>query len=199
MSKMKKVFSIISAAIAVMIIALLVTLSLVKRNFALSIDNPSKIMIYNRSATAFENGFEEGSTKYNEALKKFKEITNLSIFDWLIHENTLEYKPSQDVDNGFSKYSSDMKTEYVAVEMLFTGENNQQDIIVSVDGATKVVSFDCIMVILPLNNSFSDIVVYYSLGSSNYNEQYKLCEPIILKGRAGVFVDYVNSLTEKSN
>lgn len=196
MSKMKKVFAIIAASISALVIVLLVTLCFIKQNHALEIGSPYKVMVYNRSTTAIDNGFERGSEKYSKSMEKFKEVTNLSIFDWLIHENSLEIMPGQDVDGNYATFSTDMKTEYVAVEMLFDSSASQ-DIIVNVDGATKVVSFDCIIVILPTNNNYSDIVIYYSLGSSRQDEQYKLCQPIIIKGRAGALVDFANSLVKE--
>ena len=194
MIKMKKIFAIISSVFAVAICILLVTLSFVRKNVTLGIGDPYMIMVYNKSTTALEGGYQKGNEKYNKVLEKLNEVTNLTLFDWLLHENSLNITPSQDLDNQFSQYSTDMKSEYIAVEILFSGDNHQQDTVVTVNGNTKVVSYDCIIMILPTNNNYSDIVVYYSLGSPNQDEQYKVCQPIILKGRAGSFIKFVSTL-----
>lgn len=197
---MKKIFSIVTAVMVVAVITLLVTIACVKKNVPLECGEPYRIMVYNHSSTAIKSpsgdtGFEKGDEAYDQILSKLNEATNLSILDWLVHENTLDLAPSQDLDNKFSKYSTEMKTEYIAIELWFANDNAQQDLVVWIDGDSKVVSFDHIILIIPTdNNNYNDIVAYFSLGSNDWETQYRSCQPVVFKGRAGALVDYIKTL-----
>ncbi len=198
---MKKIFSIITAVFGITIITLLVTLACVKKNVPLGNGDPYKIMVYNHSTTALKSsitddpGFTKDDKEYAEILKKLNKTTTLSLLDWLVHENTLDLHPTQDQKKIYSSYTTEMKTEYIAIELWFANENAQQDLVVFVDGNSKVISYDRIILVLPTDdNAYNDIVAYFSLGSSDPEKQYKSCEPVVLRGRAGELVKFIKSI-----
>ncbi len=197
---MKKIFSIITAVFAVAVTVLLTTLACVKRNVPLNNGQPYRILVYNHSTTALKSlktgevGYSKEDSEYSEILNKLNSTTTLSLFDWLIHENTLNLAPSQDLNKTFSSYTTEMKSEYIAVELWFAGENAEQDVVVWIDGVSKVISYNRIILIIPSTNNYSNIVAYFSLDSNDWESQYKSCQPIILKGRAGELVSYIKTL-----
>ncbi len=191
---MKKVFSIISACLIVAIISLLICLSVIKKNVNLNLGMPEAIIIYNKSQTPKKSGgYKSSDEEYNKILETYNNITNLTLFDWLIHSSTLDIMPTQDVNSTYANYNTDIINNNIALEFIFSGDNAQQDVLLRIDGDTKVISFNAILFIIPSNNSYSNIVAYYSLGA-NKEEGYRNCQPIIFKGRAGKFVDLVESL-----
>lgn len=194
---MKKVFSIISALIMVAVASLLISLSVIKKNVNLDLGQPETILVYNKSINPTKTGgYKTSDKEFNQILNSFNNITNLSLFDWLIHNASLDIMPSQDVNAVYTKYNSDFKNDFLALEFVFGGDNAQQDVILRIGEDTKVISFSAILFIIPENNEYGDIVAYYSLinGTSERENSYRTCDPIIFKGRAGEFINVVKNL-----
>lgn len=206
---MKKIFSIITVVFCVMVITLLTTLACVKKNVPLEIGKPYRIMVYNHSTSAYQSstdkqaGFVKEDIEYSKVLNEINGMTNLSLFDWLLNENTLNVHPSQDLDGRFAKYLTEMKSQYVAVELWFANPNNesnasvQQDLVVWYNGSSKVISFDRMIMIIPTDgNEYNTVVCYFSIDSQDPESQYKTCSPILLKARSENLVKYIKSLSK---
>lgn len=205
---MKKIFSISTAVFCVLVIALLVTLACVKKNVPLETGTPYRIMVYNHSTSAYQSktdkqaGFVKEDEEFSKLLNEINGMTNLSLFDWLLNENTLDLHPSQDLDGRFAKYGTEMKSQYVAVELWFANPNNdpnvtvQQDLVVWCNGSSKVVSFDRMIMIIPTDgNEYNTVVCYFSLDSQDAESQYKTCSPILFKARSEKLVKYIKSIS----
>lgn len=193
---MKKVFSIISACLAGLVVVFVVCTCLIKTNIPLEYGKPKFITVYNQSTTAIgSTEFQSGTDNYNKVLKELKNVTNVSIFNRLVNGGTLTDKPQQDLDNKLSSWSTEMKLKNIVVELTF---DKQQDAVVYYDGNSKVVSYWCLLYVIPLNSDFNEIIIYYSTTNDSTNSakenSYKECSPIVLNGMSGEFKKFVRNL-----
>lgn len=193
---MKKVFSIISACITGLIIVFVICACVIKTNIPLEYGNPMQITIYNQATTSIGGkDFKEGSKYYNAILKELNNVTNVSMFNRLVNGDSLTDKPQQDLDEKISKWSTEMKLENIVVELIF---DKQQDAVVYYDGSSKVVSYWSLLYVIPLNEAYNEIILYYATTNSTENSarenSYRECDPFILKGMSGDFKSFVNKL-----
>lgn len=99
---MKKLFSILTAVFTVAVIVLLVTLSFVRQNVTLGLGEPYRILVYNHSTTASKSGgYTSADKEFSQIMEKVNTVSNLTLFDWLLHENRLDNKPTQDLERGY--------------------------------------------------------------------------------------------------
>ena len=191
---MKKVFISISAVFMVVVIALIISLSTINKNVTIEYDKPSVIRVYNESTNPTKNeGYTSQNTQYKEINSLINKMTNMSLFNRLVKLKTLDTKLELSKDGTFAKYSPDLKTKNIVVELDF---ENEQDVIVYDDGHTRVVSFWCLAFVVSKEKGFADIVVYYSTTNSSdaRDESYAKSEPIVLKGYANKLIEYVETL-----
>lgn len=196
---MKKIFSIISACLAGLIVVFIVCTSLIKTNIPLEYGDPKFITVYNQSTTAIgSTEFQSGTDNYKKVLKELNKVTNVSMFNRLVNGGTLTDKPQQDLDNKLSTWSTEMKLKNIVVELTF---DQQQDAVVYYNGDSKVVSYWCLLYVIPLNTDYNEIIIYYATTNDSTNSakenSYKECSPIVLEGMSGDFKKFVKNL-EKS-
>ena len=191
---MKKIFSIISAVICGLVIVFISTLSFIKTNVAIIQNNPVSIYVFNESTTATKaNGYTKDNAEFNEILKKLKKVSSVSIFTRLVNQTDATPKVEQDLNGTFTSYSTDIKQENIVIELVY---DNQQDIVVYVGEDTRVISYFCLSYVIPVNNKFADVVIYYATTNSDdsKNESYASCDPLVIKGKAGSFQKFVDKL-----
>ncbi len=179
---MKKLFSIISASICVLVLVFILVISFVKVNINLETDDPYMIYVYNKSSVAMSSeGYKAGTNEYEKVLDGVNKTTSLSIFKRLVNKTKLNSKIEIDLEGKISKYSTDMKQKYIVVEMIY---DKQQDVIVYSNGISRVVSYYASLFIVQPDNEFADIIVYYSTtnDSTKKDSYYASCSPLILNG-----------------
>lgn len=189
---MKKIFTIATACISAAIFIFLLAMGIIKRNVRFSYSPPETINVYNCSGSPTQaNGYTQDDSVYNDILKQMEESTNLSLLEWLLGCNSITTQVTQDVAEDYVTYNPDMRTENLAVELVFS---TPQDVIVTIDSNTKVLELWCLMFIMPVTDSFTDIVVYFSTtkDSSNRIASYQTYRPILLKGKTKNIYKYVN-------
>ena len=139
-----------------------------------------------------ENGYTVEDKEYDKVLKNLKKVSSVSIFTRLVNKTSLTAGVEQDLDGDFVKYSTALKQKNIVVELIY---DRQQDVIVECDGHTKVVSYYCLSYVIPVTEKFSDVVVYYATTNGDGKDNsYAACQPFVLKGEAGNFMDFVKSL-----
>lgn len=190
---MKKIFSITTACVSGVILIFLLVMGVVKRNVRFEYSQPVTISVYNKSTNPTKaNGYSKDDSEYTDILNQLNNVTNLSLLEWLLGCNSITTTVSQDLDQNFATYKTDMLVENLAIELVF---ENEQDAIVTIDGNTKVLSFWCAMFIFPNTNSFTDVIVYFSTTSSTTNRvaSYQTYRPITMKGKTKNIYNYVNN------
>ncbi len=191
---MKKVFISISAVIMVVVIALIISLSQIKKKVTLEYDNPSVIRVFDESTNPTKNeGYKSSDEQYSEILKKLNNMSKMTLIDRLLKLKTLDVKLELSKDGTFAKYSTDLKSKNLVVEMDFAEE---QDLVVYDNGHTRTISFWCLAFVVKKDKGLTDIVVYYSTTNSSdaRDESYAKCEPILIKGYADKLIEFVDTL-----
>ncbi len=193
---MKKIFTIISAVISALVVAFLITISFVKTSVAIESNNPKYVVVFNQSATSTQtNGYTVEDKEYKQILDGIKEISNISILNRLVNNTKVFATVDQDLDKTFAKWNTSLKQTNIVVELVY---DKQQDVIVTYNGYTKVVSYFCLSYVIPTTDKFADIVVYYANTNNTQgdakNKSYAECNPFVIKGLAGEFIELVDKL-----
>lgn len=173
-----KRFSIISAVIIGLIIATIITLACIKVDNGLSLDDPSKIIIYSKSTVGTQYSLEETPSKYRQAKKAYEEMTNLSVIDYMITGKSLKLEPSQDVKQKLDTWKETNKSNNYCVELIF---DEKQSVVVSVDGDTKVVEFYALIMIVNKTTYSHEVAMYFST-SEGTSKSYTT-SPILVKAK----------------
>ena len=189
---MFKKFSIIASIIASLIVVLVVVLGCVKVNNNLKIDDPDSILVYSKSTVAKAEYTSENSPSiYNKLKNLYNNMTNLSIFDYMLSKNDINTKPTQDIDNEFKQWTNVNKENGYCVEFIYNVEN-KQTVVVTVDGDTKVVEFYGLIMQVEDNKGVQKIALYFSIStgsSKTYSDN-----PIVVLGKQNDMLKYINSL-----
>lgn len=183
-----KRFSIISAVIIGLLIATLITLSCVKVNNGLSLDDPSKIIVYAKSTVGTEYSMEETPSKYKEAKKVYENITNLSVIDYMITGKSLKLEPGQDLKQKYATWKESNKSSNYCVELIF---DKKQSIVVNVEGNTKVVEFYALIMMVEKSNLGREVAVYFST-SEGTSKSYST-SPILINAKQNKLYKLIQS------
>lgn len=193
---MKKIFSIIASSMAGVVFLFIITLCFIRTNVNIINENPVSVMVFNESSTAtVTNGYTKDDAEYNEILKKVKKVTAVSIFTRLVNNSVVKPVIEQDLSGKYAEWSTEIKLENIVIELVY---DKAQDLIVYVDGDTRVITYFCLAIVVPANDEFADVVMYYSetnnTTDSSKDESYKACKPLTVKGKGGKLLKYLNSL-----
>lgn len=182
MSKVKKIFIITACSLMVLIGAFLITLNNIKSNVCIAVGSPYSVVVFDHSTTGKEITDEKKLEKF---YKKMNNLTNVSVYDKLINQATIEKKIFQDSSGRYAKWSTDLLNKNVVVEIIY---NAIQDLIVYDGKDSRVVSYYCLSFVIPQTDDFTEIAVYYSLTSNTSgnekNESYASNTPLTLYGNA---------------
>ncbi len=193
---MKKIFIAISSVLMAIVIAVLVTLNVKKKNVAIAFETPSVIRIYNNSTSPIKSdGYSKDDKEFNEIIELVDKMTNISYFNRLLDLKTLDTKIEVSNDDTYVTYSSDLKQGNYVIEFDFAEE---QDLVVYENGYTRVISFWCASYVISKDKGMTEIVVYYSNTNSSQtrDESYAKNDPIVLRGYVSDLVEYIDSLVK---
>ena len=192
MSRLKKIFIILAAVISALTASFLITVCSVKSNVGIAVGSPYNITIFNHATTG-------KSLKNEETIAEFKNqminLTNVSVFDKLVHGASIRNRIYQDSKGKYAKWSTDLLNKNLVVEIIY---NSMQDLIVYDGKDTRVVSYYCISFVIPKTEGFTEIAVYYSLTSNKDNNEkddsYRSNIPLILYGNAEELREFAKTI-----
>lgn len=199
MSKFKKIFVIIACVLSVLTASFLITTCTIKSNVGIATGSPYSIVVFNHSTTGIELKKEQTIKDFHTQMN---ELTNLTVFEKLLNNATLKKKIYQDSNGKFQKWTNDLLTSNLVVEIIY---NSAQDLVVYDGKDSRVVSYYCLSFVIPQTSDFTEIAVYYSLTSNTEDNEkydsYASCTPLILYGNAESLYEFAKTVTasESSN
>ncbi len=191
---MKKVFVYISIAMMVTMVVFISVLCFVKKNVPIDYVSPYQVNVFNHSISS--TILKEKDKNYSKVLSGVNDITNVSIFNRLIHGGDLNEKIYIDMDEKYTKYNSDIKKDNIAIEMIF---DKEQDTVVWYNGSSRVISYFSLIYIIPDFKNPSEVIVYYSTSNGDTREKlYSECNPMIIYGSTRNFVNFAKNIIAAS-
>jgi len=192
MSRFKKIFVIIASVICAFVATFVITTNAIRSNVTIAIGSPYSVIIFDHSTTGVESKEE---AIFNGISEKLNETTNVSVYDKMINRFTLSKKIYQDSEGKYTKWSTDILTKNLVVEVIY---NSMQDLVVYDGEYSRVISYYCISFVIPETKNFTEIVVYYSFTQNNDNNEknksYAECTPLVLCGEADELSAYIKSI-----
>ena len=189
MSKFKKIFIIIASSIAGLTASFLITLCSIKSNVGIAVNEPYSIVVFDHATTG--KNIKE-LVDMNEFNKSMKSLTNVSVFDKLVHGATIDNKIYQDSKGKYAKWSTDLHNKNIVIEIIY---NKMQDLVVYDGNDSRTISYYCISFVIPETKNFTEIAVYYSDTTNTDNnekdDKYRSNTPLILYGNAKQFIDFI--------
>lgn len=188
-----KKFAIVSCCFVVLILATIITLGCVKVNSKLDIDEPTTFVYYVKSSVGVKKSSDEPKI-YNNLKKYVNEMTDLSIFDYMVKGISLKAKSGQDYNNN-NKYSYDLKEKGICLEMQF---DKTQSIVVEIDGNTKVIEFTGLIMQVKDSSKAQEVALFFST-STGESKTYKEDNPILIVAKQNKLYDYISSLVSSDD
>lgn len=189
MSKFKKIFIIIASVIAGLTASFLITVCSVKSNVGIAVAEPYSIIVFDHATTG--KNIKE-FVDINEFNRNMKGLTDVSVFDKLVHNASIDNKIYLDSKGKYSKWSTDLHNKNIVIEFIY---NKMQDLVVYEGNDSRTISYYCISFVIPETKNFTEIAVYYSQTSNTDNNEkddnYRLNTPLILYGNAKQFIKYI--------
>lgn len=196
MSSIKKVFIIFSAVIVATLLTLVIVLKNVKSNVHISYAKPISVNIFNKSTVSIDSAkYKDKDGGFDEIVERISDITNVSAFEKLVNRVNLNNEIIQDTTVNYAKWSTELKTKNIVIELTY---DKEQDVVVTKNGNTRVISYWCLAIVIPADSGFTDMIVYYSTTneetSNAKDKSYEACEPLVMHGDFTEFYEYINSL-----
>lgn len=183
-----KHFAIFSGIFIGLIIILTIVLACVKTTTSLSMQNPSSILIYNRSVGAVTYDEKNFKLKYENLLKEIKNIGKLSILDRASKKIEVNEKISQDISKKYSAWAEDKNLKNnICVELKFDKIQSQ---IVYFEGNTKKIDYKQLIFIVPEDGKTQEIAIYFMISDgANYSQS-----PMLMHANCSSLIKYIKSL-----
>ena len=188
-----KKFAIVACSFVVLILAIMITFGCVKVNSKLDIDEPTTFIYYVKSSVGVKKSSDEPKI-YNNLKKYVNEMTDLSLFDYMVKGISLKAKPSQDYNNKY-KYGYDLKENGICLEMQF---DKTQSIVVEIDGNTKVIEFSGLIMQVKDSSKAQEVALFFST-STGESKTYKEDNPILIVAKQNKLYDYISSLVSSDD
>ena len=192
MSRLKKIFIILACVISALTASFIITVCNVKSNVGIAVGSPYSIVIFNHATTGKELKKEETIAEFQNQMAN---LTNLTVFNKLVHGVGLKNRIYQDSNGKYAKWSTDLLNKNLVVEIIY---NSMQDLIVYDGNDTRVISYYCISYVIPKTDDFTEIAVYYSLTSNKDNNEkddsYRANTPLILYGDAEELLEFTKTI-----
>lgn len=196
MSRLKKIFIAVSAAIMVLTASFVITICNKKINVGIAFDSPYSVIVHNYTYNGTEYKSEDVLEDFG---KEFNNLTNLSIYTKLINSVSLSKKISMDSEGKFSKWNTDMMNNNLVIEIIYT---NEHDLLVYDNGKSRIISYVCLSFVIPKTTDFTEIAVYYATTSNTQdnekNNSYSSYTPLVLHGDAEDLLKLVESLEKNA-
>lgn len=192
MSRLKKIFIAIAGGLSLVIVSFLITICNVKSNVSIAFNSPYSVVIFNNSTKGEEYKTDANLEILQEEINK---LTNLTVYNKLVNGFSLTKNIEMDTSGKFTKYSTDLLNKNLVIEFIYTTE---QDLVVYEDGNSRVISFYCLLLVIPKVDDCTEIAVYYSNTSNTENNEkndsYATNTPLILHGNAKDFINQIKNL-----
>ena len=189
---MFKKFSIIATIVASLIVIMVVIFGCLRINNGLKIKDPDSIIVYAKSTVAVGEYSKDNAPETYETIKNlYNNLTNLTMFDYMLSKNSIDTKPTQDLKNEFKQWTNTNKQSGYCVEFIYN-VGNKQSVVVTVDGDTKVIEFYGLIMQVEESNDVQKIALYFSTStgsSKTYSDS-----PIVVIGKQNELFKYVSSL-----
>ncbi|MBQ3158219.1 MAG: hypothetical protein IJB98_00830 [Clostridia bacterium] len=184
-----KKFSIFTSIIVAIVLITSIVLSCVKVDNGLDIASPDKILIYKETSTALELTIEKRPGDYKKVKKLYNDMTNLSIMDRMLNSRGIKDMPGQDIDNINGTWKDSYKTTGYCIELIF---DEQQSVVVSVDGNTKVLEFYGLIMRVTKTVLGEETAIYYS-SSTGSSKSYN-SNPILVATKQNKLYKFIDNL-----
>lgn len=184
-----KKFSILTSIVVGIMLVVTIVLSCITVNVPVSAV-PDQFIVYNETAagTTYDS---HRPTKYEQLCKLYKKMTKLSIFDYMVKGHSLVKKPTQDLDNDKGNWTDNNKSNYVCLEMLF---DEEQVVVVEIDGDTKAIRFNSLIMKVEKSTLSHDVAIYFSTSTSSYRSYQ--ANPIVVHANQNKLYKYIKSLAD---
>lgn len=190
MSRLKKVFVAVAALISILTASFVISICSIKSNVGIAFGTPYSVVIFNNSTTGDE--FKE-ETQHAKLQPEIYKLTDLTVYEKLVHKVTLDKKIYMDTSGKFSKWTTDLLNKNLVIEFIYT---QMHDLVVYDGDDTRVISYCCLSLVIPNKTDYTEIAAYYSMTSNTENneknESYASNTPLILHGNAKEFVSFVD-------
>ncbi len=187
-----KKFGIFTCIIVGIIVVLTVVLGCIKVNCGLDLADPDSIIVYANTSVGLEYSSDTTPSKYKKLNNLKNEMTNLSIMDYMFSGRSLSEKPSQDIDNNYSKWVETNKTNGYCVELIY---NDKQTVIVTIDGDTKVIEFYALIMTVEKSTLGHEVALYFST-TEGTSKSYQT-NPILITAKQNKLLSYIKEITEE--
>ena len=190
-----KRFSIIAAVIAGIIISLTIVLSCVKVNGNIS-GSPDKVIVYmedTAGVTCYDNASNQrNKAHYQELVKRYKSMTNLSIMDYMLRGKAVNTDPSQDLRDKYDTWSYSNKSNYYCLELIY---KNKQSVVVNVEGSTKVIEYYSLIMKVEKSTLSHEVAVYFSTTEDYDASKTYSASPILINANQNALYSYMSYMT----
>jgi len=167
-----KKLGIILCVFTSVIISIFVVFACVRVNPNLQMKEPTKFILYKNSNTG--KTITTQDKNYNRLKEEFEKSFKVSIFNTLVSNKKVGYKPSQDIDNVYPTFSKNSSNVYI--EIMY---DTVQTIIVENDGNTHAIDYFSLIFEVKNDRGVKEVAIYHS--SSN-NQKYTI-SPILVLGK----------------
>lgn len=190
---MKKIFCIISAVIIGVVGSFLATLGIIHQR-PVTLEDPYSINVYYKSTTTVNRGesYYESDDGYKRIMKELNRSINNSLLKVMINDGDLQNQAVYG-SNNYSSYDTTMKNNNLVVELIYRGNKN---IVCYEDGNSRVMSYACLIIIIPIESKYEEMIVYSSINNDSTlkEEEYRKSTPFIIKGNPKNLIKYVNTI-----
>lgn len=190
---MKKIFCIISAVMIGIIGSFLTTLCFIKTR-AVKFDNPFSINVYYKNTTPIDSEkptYYENDDEYSEIIDSLEKMVNSSLITLMFYNGNLENKTLYG-GNDYASYDTKMKNDNLVVEFIYKETKN---VVCYENGNSRVISFSCMIMIIPIVEKYMPIVVYTAVNNDSKmkEEEYKKSTPFVIKGNPKSLLKFADS------
>lgn len=183
-----KKFSIFTSIIVGIMIITTVVLACIKVDGGLGI-TPDRAIVYLKSTSGTQCDASHNTAHFDKIVKYYKDMTKLSIADYMFKGKALNATAGQDYYNEETDtWSTSNKQENYCLELTF---KEKQSIIVTVDGNTKVVDFYGLIMVLKRSVLSQQVALYFSTVEDFEQTKSYSKSPILINANQTKLVKYL--------
>lgn len=192
-----KKFSIFTAIIVSVLVVLTIVLSCIKVDGGLNV-TPDKIIVYLENSSGItcydDSGNQRNKAHYAELLKRYNQMTKLSIMDYMLRGEIIDKNPSQDLDDKYDSWSYANKSNYYCMELIF---REKQSVVIKYNGDSKVVDFYGLIMKVEKSTLSHKVALYFSTTSDYDTSKSYTSNPILINANQNSLYKYLTKMTEE--
>lgn len=192
-----KKFSIFTAIIVSILVVLTVVLSCIKVDSGLKIE-PDKIIVYLKDSagvTCYDDSVNQrNKTHFAELKKRYKNMTKLSIMDYMLRGKAVDVTPSQDLDDKYDVWSYSNKSNFYCLELIF---KEKQSVVVKIGEDTKVVDFYALIMKVEKSSLSHEVALYFSSTSDYDASKSYSSSPILVNANQNSIYKYLDKMAKE--